>query len=96
MKDAKGHGSNAGGGRQLPVVESFSNTSAAYRRSEDIKDELAGIEDNGERVKGEKAALTRELNDLTAAQVLASGPKSAPVPTHDSMNPGMQRRARGT
>jgi hypothetical protein len=50
--------------RNLPIVESWTNTTAAQDRIEDIKDELAAIEDNGERIKWERAALTRELNDL--------------------------------
>lgn len=52
---------------RTPRVESHSNTSATYREIEDIKDELAAIDEHGERKVGERAKLEARLAVLTSA-----------------------------
>ena len=87
-KDAKGHGSEAGRGLANGVTNYINHGQAAVAaRRGPIPREVLAMRDN-------------ETANRVAAAALASGPKSAPVPVHDSMmgsavhgGPGLAQQA---
>ena len=92
MKDAGGHGSDDGGGagarqafhdhawKNLDALRYFSKPTS--QGADQKATQRAAFHDNAMKNLG---AMLRSPTNEHAASVLASGPKSRTVPTHDSM-----------
>ena len=87
-KDAKGHGSEAHGGSQTPVQQE----NAPFKSRLGGKNYLDPHDPRNVTIGGKVFPQgydnLRARADAAAAGALASGPKSAPVPVHDSMRTG--------
>lgn len=100
MKDAKGHGSNSRGydgppepqskqhmARQAAKAANSPNSWEARYGTKADRDRLSAEAINAGVDAGFKSSRAEAgLTNASAASALASGPKSAPAPVHDSMH----------
>ena len=89
MKDAQGHGSNSRGGSYPNIDKNLRGpgkhvgyANGAWRITKLGSGYLATHSQTGESFRGDSLG---HVSDQLAARALASGPKSSPVPTHNSM-----------
>ena len=95
MKDARGHGSNKTNGISVINPNGGNIAKALAQRNAQFGTQFgaASVGDRGSGGPGFGGAVTSgghggDWGDEFAAKQLASGPKSAPVPVHDSMSGG--------
>jgi hypothetical protein len=88
MKDAQGHGSNGRGSGGIADAIAKSNASFGARSpvlksGDQLGDRGSGGQQSGNPVTA--GGHGGDWGNMAAASSMASGPKSEPVPTHDSM-----------
>jgi hypothetical protein len=76
MKDARGHGSNKTNGISVINPNGGNIAKAIAQRNAQFGAQFGAV----------KSGATPVANNTDAAAQLASGPKSAPAPVHDSMS----------
>jgi hypothetical protein len=86
MKDAKGHGSNAKGIAQAAGYSVVQKDSLGHFIQGPSGEHGPYFGARGAwKDAARLATIPSYANDLGASRILASGPKSAPAPVHDSM-----------